>query len=93
MWRNADVLDFVGWLRAHNDGLARDARRVGFYGLDLYSLGASMEAVIGYLDEQDPRRRGARPRSLRVPAAIRRREHRATARPCCSASASRAAGA
>jgi erythromycin esterase-like protein len=54
MWRNADVLDLVGWLRAHNDGLARDARRVGFYGLDLYSLGASMEAVIGYLDEQDP---------------------------------------
>ena len=28
--------------------------RVGLYGLDLYSLGASMEAVIGYLDEQDP---------------------------------------
>ena len=54
MWRNADVLDMVGWLRAHNDGLARDARKVGFYGLDLYSLGASMEAVIGYLDEQDP---------------------------------------
>ena len=54
MWRNADVLDMVGWLRAHNDRLPRGARRVGFYGLDLYSLGASMEAVIGYLDEQDP---------------------------------------
>jgi len=54
MWRNADVLDFVGWLRAHNEGLHRSARRVGFYGLDLYSLGASMEAVIAYLDEQDP---------------------------------------
>ena len=25
MWRNADVLDLVGWLRAHNDGLARGA--------------------------------------------------------------------
>ena len=54
MWRNADVLDMVGWLRDRNDGLERNARRVGFYGLDLYSLGASMEAVIGYLDEQDP---------------------------------------
>jgi len=54
MWRNADVLDLIGWLRAHNDGLERNARRIGFYGLDLYSLGASMEAVIGYLDEQDP---------------------------------------
>jgi erythromycin esterase-like protein len=54
MWRNADVLDMVGWLRAHNDRLARDARRVGLYGLDLYSLGASIESVIGYLDTQDP---------------------------------------
>ena len=54
MWRNADMLDMVGWLRAHNDRLAHDARRVGLYGLDLYSLGASMESVIGYLDTQDP---------------------------------------
>lgn len=37
MWRNADVLDFVGWLRAHNDQIADPALRVGFYGLDLYS--------------------------------------------------------
>jgi erythromycin esterase-like protein len=29
MWRNADVLDFVGWLRAHNDQLARPEHRVG----------------------------------------------------------------
>jgi len=48
------VLDFVGWLRAHNDRLAADGRKTGFYGLDLYSLGSSMEAVIRYLDEQDP---------------------------------------
>jgi erythromycin esterase-like protein len=54
MWRNADVLDFIGWLRAHNDNLPRDGAKVGFYGLDLYSLGASMEAVIRYLDAQDP---------------------------------------
>ncbi len=54
MWRNADVLDFVGWLRAHNDGLGHGAEKVGFYGLDLYSLGASMEAVINYLDAEDP---------------------------------------
>lgn len=53
MWRNADVLDFVGWLRAHNDGLEH-ADKVGFFGLDLYSLDASMEAVVAYLDEQDP---------------------------------------
>ena len=53
MWRNADVLDFVGWLRAHNDGLP-EAQRVGFYGLDLYSLHASMEAVLRYLGVVDP---------------------------------------
>jgi erythromycin esterase-like protein len=54
MWRNGDVLDFVGWLRDHNDGLPAGAVRAGFYGLDLYSLYASMEAVITYLDRADP---------------------------------------
>jgi len=53
MWRNADVLDFIGWLRAHNDGLPSD-KRAGFYGLDLYSLRASMQAVLAYLDKVDP---------------------------------------
>ncbi len=53
MWRNADVLDFVGWLRAHNDGLP-EAERVGFYGLDLYSLHASIDAVLRYLRIVDP---------------------------------------
>jgi erythromycin esterase-like protein len=51
MWRNADVLDFVGWLREHNAGAPQP---VGFYGLDLYSLRESMEAVLNYLDEVDP---------------------------------------
>ncbi len=54
MWRNADVLDFVGWLRAHNDRCHHTTPKAGFYGLDLYSLGASMESVIAYLDRQDP---------------------------------------
>ncbi|HVE86762.1 MAG TPA: erythromycin esterase family protein [Myxococcales bacterium] len=53
MWRNADVLDFVGWLRAHNDALPA-AERVGFYGLDLYSLHASIASVLHYLDRMDP---------------------------------------
>src|SRR5262249_894757 len=54
MWRNAGVLDFVGWLRAYNDGRAPGAAQVGFYGLDLYSLNTSIEAVLGYLDKVDP---------------------------------------
>ncbi|MHB1225130.1 MAG: erythromycin esterase family protein [Gemmatimonadaceae bacterium] len=53
MWRNADVLDFVGWLREYNDE-RRELPTVGFYGLDLYSLHASMEAVLSYLRVVDP---------------------------------------
>jgi len=57
MWRNADVLDFVGWMREHNDAQSRtDGARdkVGFYGVDLYSLYSSIAAVIEYLDRVDP---------------------------------------
>jgi erythromycin esterase-like protein len=54
MWRNADVLDFIGWLRSHNDALSFGVNKVGFYGLDLYSLHASIEAVLGYLAKVDP---------------------------------------
>ncbi|HEY2931934.1 MAG TPA: erythromycin esterase family protein [Acidobacteriota bacterium] len=53
MWRNADVLDFVDWLRQYNDARPVE-RRVGFYGLDLYSLHASIQAVLQYLDKVDP---------------------------------------
>lgn len=53
MWRNAEVLDFIGWLRASNDTRPA-ARRAGFYGLDLYSLRSSIEAVLRYLDTVDP---------------------------------------
>jgi len=53
MWRNTDVLDFVDWLRQHNEGEPA-AEATGFYGLDLYSLGASGEAVLAYLQTVDP---------------------------------------
>ncbi|NKE62402.1 erythromycin esterase [Lentzea sp. PSKA42] len=53
MWRNTDVLDFVGWLRERNDRVAgRD--QAGFYGLDLYSLHRSADEVISYLQAVDP---------------------------------------
>lgn len=54
MWRNTDVVDFVDWLRAWNDELPAGRRKAGFYGLDLYSLHASMQAVLHYLDQADP---------------------------------------
>jgi len=54
MWRNSDVLEFVEWLRDYNDALPADAPRVGFYGLDLYSLHRSIQAVLEYLARVDP---------------------------------------
>jgi erythromycin esterase-like protein len=55
MWRNTVVLDFVGWLREHNDRLGGDERaKAGFYGLDVYSLYRSIQEVIAYLESVDP---------------------------------------
>ncbi|MDB5751600.1 MAG: Erythromycin esterase [Ramlibacter sp.] len=53
MWRNTVVRDFVEWLRAHNRGRP-PAHQAGFYGMDLYSLFRSVDAVLGYLDQADP---------------------------------------
>ncbi len=52
MWRNEEVHDFVDWLRAYNAD--HPTHRVGFHGLDLYSLFTSIAAVLAYLDEVDP---------------------------------------
>lgn len=54
MWRNQDVLEFVEWLRARNAALPAGREKAGFYGVDLYSLYASVEAVLGYLEKVDP---------------------------------------
>lgn len=53
MWRNTDVVDFIGWLRDYNDALVRGRPRVGFYGLDLYAMYASIAAVVEYLESVD----------------------------------------
>lgn len=44
MWRNAEVLDFIGWLKECNRQLP-EQQRSGFYGLDLYSLHASVDSM------------------------------------------------
>jgi len=54
MWRNTDFAGFIEWLREHNRGLADPARQASFHGLDLYSLNASIHAVLDYLDKVDP---------------------------------------
>jgi protein-L-isoaspartate(D-aspartate) O-methyltransferase len=53
MWRNEEVLDLVRWLRRFDAGRP-SADQARFYGLDLYSLYHSIQAVLGYLDEVDP---------------------------------------
>jgi erythromycin esterase-like protein len=53
MWRNTVVRDFVTWLRDHNAARA-PGERCGMYGLDLYSLHASIDAVLRYLERVDP---------------------------------------
>ena len=54
MWRNDDVVELVAWLRDYNRDRPAGSDGVGFYGLDLYSMFASIEAVIRYLDGVDP---------------------------------------
>src|SRR5436309_543822 len=54
MWRNEEVMAFIDWLRAHNEARPLE-RRASFRGLDVYSLGASIAAVLGYLDQIDPK--------------------------------------
>lgn len=53
MWANWEVVAFVEWLRAYNQALPAD-RKVGFYGLDVYSLWDSMRSMITYLEREDP---------------------------------------
>lgn len=53
MWRNQDVREFIECLAVHNDRASLNAQ-VGFYGLDLYSLYRSADAVMDYLARVDP---------------------------------------
>lgn len=53
MWRNEDMRIFADWLRHHNASLP-EAERAAIHGLDIYSLGESIDAVVDYLDAQSP---------------------------------------
>lgn len=54
MWRNREVEAFIHWLREHNAAEQDPRARVGFHGLDLYSMFTSIAAVLAYLDDVDP---------------------------------------
>jgi erythromycin esterase len=53
MWANWEIAALITWLKDYNQPL-NTAKRVGFYGLDVYSLWESMEAIVGYLEKTDP---------------------------------------
>ncbi len=53
MWANSDVADFLDWLHGWNLDRPAD-RRVGFYGLDVYSLWDSLRRIVSWLDEHAP---------------------------------------
>jgi erythromycin esterase-like protein len=52
MWANEEVVDLAEWLRQRNE-LLPEEKKVGFYGLDVYSLWESMRAVLQYLEAAD----------------------------------------
>ena len=54
MWANWEVAALAEWLREYNKKLPAD-KKVGFYGLDVYSLWDSMYAMMNYLEKEDPR--------------------------------------
>ncbi len=53
MWANRDVAGFTRWLREFNGSRPAD-ERVGFYGLDVYSLWDSLRETLGYLKKYHP---------------------------------------
>jgi protein-L-isoaspartate(D-aspartate) O-methyltransferase len=53
MWANRQVLELAKWLRDYNQRFTSPDDAVGFYGMDLYSLYASIDSVIRYLEDVD----------------------------------------
>ncbi len=53
MWANREVVALAEWMRKWNETLPEE-KKVGFFGLDVYSLWQSMDAVTKYLERMDP---------------------------------------
>lgn len=53
MWANWEIASLMDWLKEHNSRLQNE-EKVGFYGLDVYSLWESMDSIVAYLEENDP---------------------------------------
>lgn len=53
MWANWEVVALAEWLKKHNSRYPAN-KKIGFYGLDVYSLWESLEALTKYLEKTDP---------------------------------------
>jgi erythromycin esterase len=53
MWANWETAALVEWLKEYNH-LKEPNKKIGFYGLDVYSLWESMDILINYLRKEDP---------------------------------------
>lgn len=53
MWANWEIIALAEWMNEHNKSLPVN-KKIGFYGLDVYSLWESMEAIINYMRKVDP---------------------------------------
>ena len=71
MWANEEVVALAEWLRRHNDRKP-EGERVGFYGLDVYSLWDSLYQVMTYLRKENPSALPAACARLLLLRAIRR---------------------
>ncbi|MFI5149255.1 MAG: erythromycin esterase family protein [Bacteroidia bacterium] len=54
MWANWEMAAFAEWMKKHNAYRNAD-KRVGFYGLDVYSLWESLEVIRAWLKQHDPK--------------------------------------
>lgn len=54
MWANWEIAALMDWLKDHNAKFKNNAKKAGFYGLDVYSLWESMESLVKYLEKTDP---------------------------------------
>ncbi|WP_424494522.1 erythromycin esterase family protein [Salinimicrobium sp. GXAS 041] len=53
MWANWEIAAFAEWMKNHNREL-KPKDKIGFYGLDVYSLWESLESIVKYLEKEDP---------------------------------------
>jgi len=52
MWANWEILELTNWLKQYNSSIPLN-KKIGFYGLDVYSLWESMEVIMQYLTKVD----------------------------------------